>query len=458
MAKLKTKFVCQSCGTESPKWMGRCSGCGEWNTMVEEVVEEKKGRRGAAFVHTTTKQLKPERLANIVSQEESRVLTGSGEFDRVLGGGIVPGSMVLVGGDPGIGKSTILLQTSARLAQRGEKVLYISGEESLKQTKLRAERLGLPTQDLFVLSETDMNMIERVVDEEQPRFLIIDSIQTVYIDEIQSAPGSVTQVRECTAMLMKIAKSRGIAIFIVGHVTKQGSIAGPRLLEHMVDAVLYFEGERHHTFRILRAVKNRFGSTNEIGIFEMRESGLEEVLNPSEIFLEERTSGVSGSTIVASMEGTRTVLVELQALISPTSFGNPRRMATGIDQNKVALLMAVLEKRSGLLLQTQDAYLKAAGGVKLDEPAIDLAVCVAIASSFRDKPTRPTDVVIGEVGLTGEVRRVSRIEQRVAEAAKLGFTRAIIPKNNLGGWTYPDGITVVGVESVDEALRETIPF
>jgi DNA repair protein RadA/Sms len=458
LAKLKTKFVCQSCGTESPKWMGRCSGCGEWNTMVEEVVEEKKARRGSAFVHTTTKQLKPERLSNIVSQEESRVFTGSSEFDRVLGGGIVPGSMVLVGGDPGIGKSTILLQTSARLAQRGEKVLYISGEESLKQTKLRAERLGLPTQDLFVLSETDMNMIERVVDEENPGFLIIDSIQTVYIDEIQSAPGSVTQVRECTAMLMKIAKSRGIAIFIVGHVTKQGSIAGPRLLEHMVDAVLYFEGERHHTFRILRAVKNRFGSTNEIGIFEMRESGLEEVLNPSEIFLEERTSGVSGSTIVASMEGTRTVLVELQALISPTSFGNPRRMATGIDQNKVALLMAVLEKRSGLLLQTQDAYLKAAGGVKLDEPAIDLAICVAVASSFRDKPTRPTDVVIGEVGLTGEVRRVSRIEQRVAEAAKLGFTRAIIPKNNLGGWTYPPGIMVIGVESVDEALRETIPF
>ena len=272
--------------------MGRCSGCGEWNTMVEEGVEEKKARRGSAFVHTTTKQLKPERLANIVSQEECRVFTGSSEFDRVLGGGIVPGSMVLVGGDPGIGKSTILLQTSARLAQRGEKVLYISGEESLKQTKLRAERLGLPTQDLFVLSETDMNMIERVVDEEKPGFLIIDSIQTVYIDEIQSAPGSVTQVRECTAMLMKIAKSRGIAIFIVGHVTKQGSIAGPRLLEHMVDAVLYFEGERHHTFRILRAVKNRFGSTNEIGIFEMRESGLEEVLNPSEIFLEERTSGV----------------------------------------------------------------------------------------------------------------------------------------------------------------------
>ncbi len=345
--------------------------------------------------------MKPERLSDVVSQEETRVHTNSQEFDRVLGGGIVPGSLVLVGGDPGIGKSTILLQVSAHLAHSGRKVLYISGEESLKQTKLRAERLGLPTEDLYVLAETDMLMIERVIDEEEPGFVIIDSIQTVYMDEIQSAPGSVAQVRECTAALMKIAKTRGVAVFIVGHVTKQGSIAGPRLLEHMVDAVLYFEGERHHTFRILRAVKNRFGSTNEIGIFEMKEGGLEEVLNPSEIFLEERTAGVSGSTVVASMEGTRTVLVELQALISPTSFGNPRRMATGIDQNRVALLMAVLEKRSGLLLQTQDAYLKAAGGVKLDEPAIDLAICISIASSFRDRPTRPTDVCIGEVGFDG---------------------------------------------------------
>lgn len=458
MAKIKTKYVCQSCGYESAKWMGRCPGCNEWNTLVEEFVEEKKAKRGSAFVHSSSRQLKPERLSSVVSQEETRVHTNSREFDRVLGGGIVPGSLVLVGGDPGIGKSTILLQVSAHLAHSGKKVLYISGEESLKQTKLRAERLGLPTDDLFVLAETDMLMIERVIDEENPGFVIIDSIQTVYMDEIQSAPGSVSQVRECTAALMKIAKTRGVAVFIVGHVTKQGSIAGPRLLEHMVDAVLYFEGERHHTFRILRAVKNRFGSTNEIGIFEMKESGLEEVLNPSEIFLEERTAGVSGSTVVASMEGTRTVLVELQALISPTSFGNPRRMATGIDQNRVALLMAVLEKRSGLLLQTQDAYLKAAGGVKLDEPAIDLAICVSIASSFRDRPTRPTDVCIGEVGLTGEVRRVSRIEQRVAEAAKLGFTRAIIPKNNLGGWTSPSGIEVVGVATVDEALQLTIPF
>lgn len=458
MAKIKTKYVCQSCGYESAKWMGRCPGCNEWNTLVEEFVEEKKAKRGAAFVHSSSRQLKPERLSDVVSQEETRVHTNSQEFDRVLGGGIVPGSLVLVGGDPGIGKSTILLQVSAHLAHSGRKVLYISGEESLKQTKLRAERLGLPTEDLYVLAETDMLMIERVIDEEEPGFVIIDSIQTVYMDEIQSAPGSVAQVRECTAALMKIAKTRGIAVFIVGHVTKQGSIAGPRLLEHMVDAVLYFEGERHHTFRILRAVKNRFGSTNEIGIFEMKEGGLEEVLNPSEIFLEERTAGVSGSTVVASMEGTRTVLVELQALISPTSFGNPRRMATGIDQNRVALLMAVLEKRSGLLLQTQDAYLKAAGGVKLDEPAIDLAICISIASSFRDRPTRPTDVCIGEVGLTGEVRRVSRIEQRVAEAAKLGFTRAIIPKNNLGGWTAPSGIDVVGVSTVDEALQLAIPF
>ncbi|MDX5424955.1 MAG: DNA repair protein RadA, partial [Exiguobacterium sp.] len=274
MAKLKTKYVCQSCGYESAKWMGRCPGCNEWNTLVEEFVEEKKAKRGAAFVHSSSRQLKPERLADVVSQEETRVHTNSQEFDRVLGGGIVPGSLVLVGGDPGIGKSTILLQVSAHLAHSGRKVLYISGEESLKQTKLRAERLGLPTQDLYVLAETDMLMIERVIDEEEPGFVIIDSIQTVYMDEIQSAPGSVAQVRECTAALMKIAKTRGIAVFIVGHVTKQGSIAGPRLLEHMVDAVLYFEGERHHTFRILRAVKNRFGSTNEIGIFEMKEGGL----------------------------------------------------------------------------------------------------------------------------------------------------------------------------------------
>ena len=375
------------------------------------------------------------------------------ELDRVLGGGIVPGSLVLVGGDPGIGKSTLLLQLSAKLAQTKQKVLYISGEESVKQTKLRSDRLGVTSEDLYVLAETDIAFIERAIDEVQPTLVVIDSIQTVYQEEITSAPGSVAQVRECTAELMRIAKTRGIAIFIVGHVTKQGSIAGPKLLEHMVDSVLYFEGERHHTYRILRAVKNRFGSTNEMGIFEMKEMGLEEVLNPSEIFLEERSQGAAGSIVVASMEGTRPVLVEVQALISPTSFGNPRRMATGVDHNRVSLLMAVLEKRVGLLLQNQDAYLNVAGGVRLDEPAIDLAVALSIASSFRNRVPNPMDVAIGEVGLTGEIRRVSRIEQRVNEAAKLGFQRAIIPERNLGGWTYPKEIKVIGVSTLEQALE-----
>ncbi|MFD3449198.1 DNA repair protein RadA, partial [Microbacteriaceae bacterium 4G12] len=306
------------------------------------------------------------------------------------------------------------------------------------------------------LSETDLERIVRYIDEMNPSFVVIDSIQTIYLPQVTSAPGSVSQVRECTAELMKLAKTKGIPIFIVGHVTKEGAIAGPRMLEHMVDAVLYFEGERHHTYRILRAVKNRFGSTNEMGIFEMKELGLQEVLNPSEIFLEERPVGVAGSTVVASMEGTRPVLVEIQALISPTSFGNPRRMATGIDHNRVSLIMAVLEKRAGLLLQNQDAYLKVAGGLKLDEPAIDLAVALSIASSFRDKTSAPTDVVIGEVGLTGEVRRVSRIEQRVQEAAKLGFKRVILPKKNLGGWTIPEGIEVIGVSNIGEALQYTL--
>lgn len=363
---------------------------------------------------------------------------------------------MLIGGDPGIGKSTLLLQVSAQLAQKGQKVLYVSGEESVKQTKLRADRLGTVSDNLFVFSETDMDYIEQAIEEVHPNLVIIDSIQTVFQPEVTSAPGSVSQVRECTASLMRIAKTQGIAIFIVGHVTKEGNIAGPRLLEHMVDTVLYFEGERHHTYRIVRAVKNRFGSTNEMGIFEMKEHGLEEVENPSEIFLEERSQGASGSTVCASMEGTRPVLVEIQALISPTSFGNPRRMATGIDYNRVSLLMAVLEKRVGLLLQNQDAYLKVAGGVKLDEPAIDLAIAVSIASSFRDQPTKQADCIIGEVGLTGEVRRVSRIEQRVQEAAKLGFERVIIPENNIGGWNPPRGIEIIGVSTVSEALRQAL--
>ncbi|AKO90767.1 MULTISPECIES: DNA repair protein RadA [Priestia] len=457
MAKKKTKFMCQDCGYESAKWMGKCPGCGKWNTMVEEVEHVQTGRRGAfsGAVSSSVKR-KPEAITTIKTVEEPRIFTKSSELNRVLGGGIVKGSLVLIGGDPGIGKSTLLLQCSAQLADQKHKVLYISGEESTKQTKLRADRLGVTADHLFVHAETNLEMILDAINEMKPDFVVVDSIQTVYHADITSAPGSVSQVRECTGELMRVAKTNSIPIFIVGHVTKEGSIAGPRLLEHMVDTVLYFEGERHHTYRILRAVKNRFGSTNEMGIFEMKEAGLQEVLNPSEIFLEERSKGAAGSVVVASMEGTRPVLVELQALISPTSFGNPRRMATGVDHNRVSLIMAVLEKRVGLLLQNQDAYLKVAGGVKLDEPAIDLAVAVSIASSFRDQVSNPVDVVIGEVGLTGEIRRVSRIEQRIQEAAKLGFQRAIIPAKNIGGWEAPAGIEIIGVETVSEALKYTL--
>ncbi|RXJ03012.1 DNA repair protein RadA [Anaerobacillus alkaliphilus] len=451
MAKRKTKFVCQDCGYESTKWMGKCPGCQSWNSMVEEFEEQDSKKRGFVTSGGSASK-KPQPITEIERDLEQRISTNMVELNRVLGGGIVPGSLVLVGGDPGIGKSTLLLQVSAKLAQNNHRVLYISGEESVKQTKIRADRLDITSSNLFVLAETDLEIIEKAIDEITPALVVIDSIQTVYMADITSAPGSVSQVRESTATLMRVAKTKGIAIFIVGHVTKQGAIAGPRLLEHMVDSVLYFEGERHHTYRILRAVKNRFGSTNEIGIFEMKEVGLEEVLNPSEIFLEERSQGASGSIVVASMEGTRTVLVELQALVSPTTFGNPRRMATGIDHNRVSLLMAVLEKRVGLLLQNQDAYLNVAGGVRLDEPAVDLGIAISIASSFRDYPTSPTDVAIGEIGLTGEVRRVSRIEQRVLEAAKLGFKRVIIPEKNIGGWNIPNGISVVGVSTVKEAL------
>ncbi|SES19639.1 DNA repair protein RadA/Sms [Gracilibacillus ureilyticus] len=454
MAKKKSKFVCQSCGYVTPKWMGRCPGCHEWNTLVEEVVKPATSRGNWASAPSAVH--KPEKINQIKSQDEPRLKTKMGELNRVLGGGIVAGSLVLIGGDPGIGKSTLLLQVSSQLASSGLDVLYISGEESPRQTKLRADRLGVAADQLYVLSETNLADISNQIDTLKPSFVVIDSIQTVYKDEVTSAPGSVSQVRECTSELMRIAKQNNIPIFIVGHVTKEGSIAGPRLLEHMVDAVLYFEGERHHTFRILRGVKNRFGSTNEMGIFEMKEEGLTEVLNPSEIFLEERSQGVAGSTIVASMEGTRPVLVEIQALISPTSFGNPRRMATGIDHNRVPLLMAVLEKRVGLMLQNQDAYVKVAGGVKLDEPAIDLAVAISIASSFRDQTPNPDDVLIGEVGLTGEVRRVSRIDQRVQEAAKLGFKRAIIPAKNIDGWNPPKSIEVIGVQSVQDAIRATL--
>lgn len=455
MAKIKTKFACTSCGTEAPKWMGKCPGCGEWNTMVEEKETVVKTQGLGSHAAIGTKE-KPKAIIHIESGQEPRIETRMRELNRVLGGGVVPGSLILVGGDPGIGKSTLLLQTSHALASKGLTVLYISGEESVRQTKMRADRLGALTDKLFVLCETNIELIGEAIEQVNPDFLVIDSIQTVYEPSVQSAPGSVAQVRESTAYFMRIAKVKGIATVLVGHVTKEGAIAGPRLLEHMVDCVLYFEGERHHSYRLLRAVKNRFGSTNEIGIFEMSEDGLREVDNPSELFLSERPLGVSGSTVVASMEGTRPVLVELQALVAATNFPSPRRMSTGIDHQRMALIIAVLEKRMGMFLQNQDAYLNVAGGVRLDEPAVDLAAAVSIASSFRDAPTRPYDVFFGEVGLTGEVRGVSRAEQRVKEAAKLGFKRVIMPEKSLKGWKPPAGIEIIGVGTVADALRAAL--
>ncbi len=450
MAKIKSKYVCQECAYESPKWLGKCPGCSSWNTLIEEL--DVKSTAPSLSI-TQGGKGKPQRITQVESDLEPRIDTYIIELNRVLGGGLVPGSLVLVGGDPGIGKSTLLLQTSFSLSNHRLTVLYVSGEESVKQIKLRADRLGAATDDLYVLAETNLEYIERHVDDLQPDLIIIDSIQTVFHPLVLSAPGSVAQVRECTSHLMRIAKQKGIATIIVGHVTKQGAIAGPRLLEHMVDCVLYFEGDRNHTYRILRAVKNRFGSTNEIGIFEMKEEGLTEVSNPSELFLSERSQDAIGSAVVASVEGTRPVLVEIQALVSPTNFATPRRMATGLDQNRVHLIMAVLEKRVGMFLQNQDAYVNVAGGVRLDEPAIDLAIAIAVASSFRDRPTETHDVVIGEIGLTGEVRGVSRIEQRVREAQKLGFKRVIIPEKNIKGWTLPTDINVVGVRTVMECLQ-----
>ncbi|WP_268912766.1 DNA repair protein RadA [Lentilactobacillus sp. SPB1-3] len=451
MAKVKTQFVCQNCGYISPRYLGRCPNCNEWNTLVEETIS-KPVASSLATPNNGIHNNQPEPITQVKFQSETRSDTGLSELDRVLGGGVVPGSLVLIGGDPGIGKSTLLLQVSGNLAKHS-KVLYISGEESASQIKMRADRLAVGGDDLLVYPETDMNVIKTAINDVQPDIVVIDSVQTMQIPELQSATGSVAQIREVTADLMSIAKGQGITVFVVGHVTKGGAIAGPKILEHMVDTVLYFEGDLHHSYRILRAVKNRFGSTNELGVFEMREDGLAEVSNPSEIFLEERLQDANGSAIVVSMEGTRPILVEIQALVTSSVFGNAQRTATGLDRNRVSLIMAVLEKRAGLMLQNQDAYLKAAGGVKLDEPAIDLAIAVSIASSYRNTGTNPTECFVGELGLTGEVRRVNRIEQRVQEAQKLGFTRIIVPANNLSGWTAPKGIEVIGVKTISQALK-----
>ncbi|MGQ7384122.1 DNA repair protein RadA [Streptococcus suis] len=450
IAKKKTTFVCQSCEYHSPKYLGRCPNCGSWSSFVEEVeVAEVKNER----VSLTGEKTRPMKLNEVSSIQVARTKTDMEEFNRVLGGGVVPGSLVLIGGDPGIGKSTLLLQVSTQLSTIGT-VLYVSGEESAQQIKLRAKRLGDIDSEFYLYAETNMQSIRTEIEKIKPDFLIIDSIQTIMSPDISSVQGSVSQVREVTNELMQIAKTNNIATFIVGHMTKEGTLAGPRTLEHMVDTVLYFEGERQHTFRILRAVKNRFGSTNEIGIFEMQSQGLVEVLNPSEVFLEERLDGATGSAIVVTMEGTRPILAEVQALVTPTMFGNAKRTTTGLDFNRASLIMAVLEKRAGLLLQNQDAYLKSAGGVKLDEPAIDLAVAVALASSYKDKPTNPQECFIGEIGLTGEIRRVNRIEQRINEAAKLGFTKVYAPKNSLTGIKVPKEITVVGVTTIGEVLQK----
>lgn len=453
MAKGKnvTVYFCQSCGYESSKWMGQCPGCKEWNTFVEETVEKKTAGK-LKSVAGGNQDLKSYKLSEIDMQEKERMKTQFPELDRVLGGGIVPGSMILVGGDPGIGKSTLLLQVCRNLAD-SMSVLYVSGEESLQQIKMRAERIGNFSDDLKLLCETNLERVEQVIERQKPAVVIIDSIQTMYNEEVASAPGSVSQVRESTGRLMQIAKGMGVTVFIVGHVTKEGVVAGPRVLEHMVDTVLYFEGDRHAAYRILRGVKNRFGSTNEIGVFEMCEEGLREVENPSEFMLNGKPEGASGSVVACSMEGTRPVLLEVQALVCRSSFGIPRRTAAGTDLNRVNLLMAVLEKRAGLSLSSCDAYINIAGGIRMSEPAIDLGIVMALASSFQDRPVDEKTICFGEVGLSGEVRAVNMAQQRVAEARKLGFTTCVLPKVCVLGLTDTKGIKIIGVENIQEAIR-----
>jgi DNA repair protein RadA/Sms len=450
MAKAKTIFVCGECGYESPKWMGQCPGCHAWNSFYEEMASSKKS--SASQGNLSNKDNKPAILESIIIDDENRRKTNIEEFDRVLGGGIVEGSLILVGGDPGIGKSTLLLQMCETLSKES-KILYVSGEESLKQIKIRANRLQVNPENLLLFAETSFAEIEKVIHNSKPDILIIDSIQTTYCDEITSTPGSVSQVREVTSRLMRLAKGLNISTFIVGHVTKEGAIAGPRVLEHMVDTVLYFEGVRSASYRILRAVKNRFGSTNEIGVFEMRNQGLVEVKNPSEYMLNGRPIGEAGSIVSCCMEGTRPMLIEVQALVSPTNFGMPRRTAAGTDYNRVNLLMAVLEKKLGLQLASYDSYVNIAGGIKITEPALDLGIVSAVASSFKNKSVNENTVIFGEVGLTGEIRGVAFCEKRVSEASKLGFSRCIIPLANAEGLEKKYGIEVVGVKNLREAIN-----
>lgn len=453
MAKGKTSVVyfCQSCGHESSKWMGQCPGCREWNTFVEETVSSTQKSSNSAGKGKTERQ-EPTILSSISLNQEDRIKTNMEELDRVLGSGIVPGSLTLVGGDPGIGKSTLLLQVCKNLSDAKRKILYISGEESLKQIKLRALRIGEFTDDLFLLCETNLDVIEEILRRTKPEIVVIDSIQTMYKEDISSAPGSVSQVRESTSVLLRLAKGLGISIFIVGHVTKEGTVAGPRVLEHMVDTVLYFEGDRHASYRILRGVKNRFGSTNEIGVFEMRSEGLVEVKNPSEFMLNGKPEGASGSVVSCSMEGTRPILIEIQALVCQSNFGLPRRQATGTDFNRVNLLMAVLEKRLGLQMSNNDAYVNLAGGIKILEPAIDLGIVMAIVSSYKNRPIEDGLIAFGEVGLSGEVRGVSMAENRVQEAKKLGFKVCVIPQVNMESLKGTKGIKLIPVQSLRDAI------
>lgn len=443
--KSKSIFVCQSCGFKSPKWLGRCPDCGGWSTFAEEKLAPPEKVRRAV-------NLEPKSLSQIEVREEGRLKSGLGEFDRVLGGGVVQGSLVLVAGDPGIGKSTLMLQVAERLSRNCGRVLYLSGEESLYQIKLRADRLKVGSPSLYLLAESEIEAVLDSLKEPYPSLLVIDSIQAIASHSLGSLPGTVGQVRECASLLLSFAKWRGVPVFLIGHVTKQGAIAGPKILEHMVDTVLYFEGERHHSFRILRAVKNRFGSTNEVGVFQMAEEGLEEVSNPSQLFLTRRREGVSGVAVVSSMEGTRPLLVEMQALVSPAYYGLPQRVATGFDHKRLSLLLAILEKREGMKLGTKDVFLNVVGGVKLNEPAADLGAAVCVASSYRDTSLISDTVVVGEVGLGGEVRGVGYVEKRIREAQKLGFRRCVVPQANLKDSKKIPGIEVMGVDRLRETL------
>ena len=450
----KTIFFCQNCGHEESKWLGQCPACGEWNTFVEETTGSgiTKGTTASArSVRESVRDAKVVPLTEVTADDDARCKTGIHELDRVLGGGIVPGSLVLVGGDPGIGKSTLLLQV-CRMLSKDKKVLYISGEESQAQIKLRANRMGDFSSNLYLLCETNLEIIRGVIEKERPQLVVIDSIQTMYSEEVSSAPGSVSQVRESTNIFLQLAKGLCIPVFIVGHVTKEGTVAGPRVLEHMVDTVLYFEGDRHASYRILRAVKNRFGSTNEIGVFEMQQTGLAEVENPSEYMLSGRPENASGSVVACSIEGTRPILIEIQALVCQSNFGMPRRTAAGTDYNRVNLLMAVLEKRLGMALGNSDAYVNIAGGIRMNEPASDLGIVMAIASSYKNKPVPEDTIVFGEVGLSGEVRAVTMPEQRVAEARKLGFKSCIVPEVSMGALKGIEGIRIIGVKNVNQAI------